>query len=307
MNPSHSLGPAPDAPVGRPRLRRIQAIVNAASGSVGPGAAAVLAERVAAHGYDLTLASPLPEELDRAITAAVDAAPDLLIVLAGDGTARLAAERCGPDGPLLSCLPGGTLNMLPHVLYGDRPWPSALDAALEYGEARDICGGRIGGHTFYVAAIVGAPALWGAAREALRAGKMRRAWRRAGYALRRAFTGRIRYALDGLPGRDAEALVLISPVVSRALTGQATLEVAELDMHNAREMFRLAFHGLVGAWRKDPGITVYASCHGRAGALRPIPCILDGEIHRLTNRVEFEFMPRAFRALALPGVHGAVL
>jgi diacylglycerol kinase family enzyme len=307
MTLTNPIGDAPDLPAARPRLRRIQAIVNAASGSVGPGAAAMLAERVAAHGYDLTMASPLPEELDRAIRVAVDAAPDLLIVLAGDGTARLAAERCGPDGPLVAALPGGTLNMLPHVLYGAHAWPAALDAALEYGEARDICGGRIGGHTFYVAAIVGAPALWGAAREALRAGKLRRAWRRGGYALRRAFTGRIRYGLDGLPSRDAEALVLINPVVSRALAGQATLEVAELDVHNAREMFRLAFHGLVGAWRQDPGITVYTSRHGRAGALRPIPCILDGEVHRLTRRVEFDFIPRAFRALALPGVNGAVL
>jgi diacylglycerol kinase family enzyme len=304
MNP---LGEPLAPPPARPRLRRVQAIVNAASGGVGPGAAALLAERMAAHGYELTLVSPLPNELDRAITAAVDAAPDLLIVLAGDGTARLAAERCGPDGPLLAALPGGTLNMLPHVLYGERAWPDALEAALEHGEARDICGGRIGGHSFYVAAIVGAPARWGAAREALRAGKIKRAWRRAGYALRRAFTGRIRYTLDGLPSRDAEALVLISPVVSRALAGRDTLEVAELDVHNAREMFRLAFHGLVGAWRQDPGITVYTSRHGRAGALRPIPCILDGEVHRLTNRVEFEFVPRAFRALALPGSHGAVL
>jgi diacylglycerol kinase family enzyme len=78
-------------------------------------------------------------------------------------------------------------------------------------------------------------------------------------------------------------------------------------MHNAQEMFRLAFHGLAGDWRRDPGITVYTAAHGRAGALRPIPCILDGELALLGRRVEFEFTPRAFRALALPGVHGAVL
>ena len=51
-----------------------------------------------------------------AVRAAVDAAPDLLIVLAGDGTARLAAELCGLDGPLVAPMAGGTLNMLPHAL-----------------------------------------------------------------------------------------------------------------------------------------------------------------------------------------------
>jgi diacylglycerol kinase family enzyme len=266
-----------------------------------------MAEIIAAHGYELTMTSPLPEDLGRAIRSAVDSGPDLLVTLGGDGTARLAAERCGPDGPLLAALPGGTLNLLPHVLYGALPWAAALERALNEGVERNFCGGRVGGHVFYVAAILGAPALWGAAREAVRTGHVRRAWRRGAYALRRAFTGRIRYGLDGLPSRDAEALVLISPAVSKTMSHEAALQVAELDVHNAREMFRLAFNGLAGDWRRDPGITVYTSAHGRAGALRPIPSILDGEIVRLGHRIEFEFQPRAFRGLALLGDHGAVL
>jgi len=294
-------------PPPRPRLRRIAAVVNEAAGGVGPGASEALAAIVAAHGYALSLVSPAPGDLGRAIRAAADAGPDLLVILGGDGTARMAAEYCGPDGPLLAALPGGTLNLLPHVLYGDLPWRAALKAALADGGARDICGGRVGGRAFHVAAILGAPALWGAAREAVRSGKLRQAWRRAAYALRRAFTGRIRYELHGLPARDAEALVLINPAVSRMAGDAGALEVAELDVHNAREMFRLAFHGLTGDWRRDPGITVYEAAHGRAGALRPIPCILDGEVVLLSRRAEFAFVPRAFRALALPGDHGAVL
>jgi diacylglycerol kinase family enzyme len=31
-----------------------------------------------------------------------------------------------------------------------------------------------------------------------------------------------------------------------------------------------------------------------------IPAILDGETHKLPRRAEFEFVPRAFRALAAP-------
>jgi diacylglycerol kinase family enzyme len=293
--------------VPRPRLQRIEAIVNAASGSVGPGAAQVLAGVIAAHGYTLNLATPTPAELGGAIASAVNAAPDLLVVLGGDGTARLAAESCGPDGPLLAALPGGTLNMLPRVLYGMRPWREALEAALAEGIERPICGGRVDGRAFYVAAVLGAPALWSAAREAIRAGNLVRAWRRGAYALRRTFTGRVHYRLDGLPRREAEALVLISPIISKAMTAEASLEVVELDVHNATEMFRLAFNGLVGDWRRDPGVTVYAAVHGRAVARRPIPCILDGELLLLKRSADFGFQPRAFRALALAEAGGPVL
>jgi diacylglycerol kinase family enzyme len=300
--------PGPQTPnVERPRLQRIEAVVNAASGSVGPAAAAELAEVIAAHGYACHLVAPAPADLDRAIVSAVDAGPDLLVILGGDGTARLAAERCGPDGPLLAALPGGTLNMLPRLLYGALPWRQALEAALNEGIERPISGGRVDGRGFYVAAVLGAPALWSAAREAVRAGKLLRAWRRGAYALRRSFSGRLRYKLDGLRGREAEALVLINPDISRAGSGPPSLDVVECDMHNAMEMFRLAFHGLIGDWRADPAVTVYSAVHGRAGARRHIPCILDGELLLLGRGVEFDFRPRAFRALALAGAGGPVL
>jgi diacylglycerol kinase family enzyme len=295
-------------PVGaRPRLRRIEAIVNAASGSVGPGAAEALAEVIAAHGYDCRLVTPPPADLAAAISSAVDAAPDLVVILGGDGTARLAAERCGPDGPLLAALPGGTLNMLPHILYGALPWRAALDAALTEGIEMPVCGGRVEGHSFYVAAVLGAPALWSAAREAVRAGNVVRAWRRGVHALRRAFTGRVHYRIEGLARGEAEALVLISPAVSRTATRPPSLEVVELDMHNALDMFRLAFNGLSGDWRSDPGVTLHGALHGRATARRSIPCILDGELLLLGRSAAFDFEPRAFRALAIADAGGPVL
>jgi len=298
----------PEQPVAaRPRLQRIEAIVNAASGSVGAGAAAALAEVIASHGYACNLATPSPAQLGEAITAAVDAAPDLLVVLGGDGTANLAAERCGPDGPLLAALPGGTMNMLPRILYGALPWRAALEAALTDGIERPMSGGRVDGRAFHVAAILGAPALWSAAREAVRAGNLVRAWRRSAFALRRSFSGRVRYQLAGMPRREAEALVLINPVATKIMMSEPSLEVAELDVHNALEMFRLAFNGLVGDWRRDPGITVYAAAHGRAVARRPIPCVLDGELLLLSRSPEFHFRPRAFRALAPAGAGDSVL
>jgi diacylglycerol kinase family enzyme len=287
-------------PIARPRLRRICVVINAASGSVGTGAAPIVQQLVAERGYDLTVLAPEPQTIERAVRSAVDAAPDLVLVLAGDGTARLTAELCGANGPLVAPLPGGTLNMLPHALYGNVHWREALIAALDHGVERCVSGGRIGGQAFYVAAILGSPALWGHAREALRKADFAEAFRRASFALRRAFTGELHYSLDGRPRRDAEAMILICPVVSKAMAEETALEVAALEMHSAREVVRLAFNGLIGDWRRDPGVIVETGVRGRVWARRSIPAILDGEIQRLPRGAEFVFEPCAFRALVPP-------
>jgi len=289
-------------PAGRPRLRRLAAVVNSASGGVGTGAAAALASLVSGQGLELTLAEPAPGEIEAAVRAAVDAAPDLLVILAGDGTARRAAELSGPDGPLIAPLAGGTMNVLPHALYGAQPWAAALAKILERGVERMVCGGRVDGRAFYVAAILGAPALWGSVREAIRAGRFDKAGRGIRYALSRAFSGDLHYALDGNPSRQTEALVLITPTVSTALPGEAAaLEAASVDIRGADQAVGLAFNGLTGDWRRDPRVSVQTCDRGHARARRPIPCILDGEIQSVGRHVDFAFEPRAFRALVPAG------
>ena len=191
-----------DAPAA-PAVRRVEAVVNAASGSTGPDAAAALEAILEARALDHHVVNAQPREIADALRAAVAARPDLLIVLAGDGTARLACELAGPDGPMVAALPGGTMNMLPHALYGRLGWREAIVEALDRGSERVISGGEVAGSSFYVAAILGAPALWAPAREAVRKGRWRRALRRARLALARAFSGRLRYRVDGGPERKA--------------------------------------------------------------------------------------------------------
>ena len=195
------------------------------------------------------------------------------------------------------------MNLLPHALYGNRPWRDALAAALDVGVERPVSGGVIDGHTFYCSAILGSPALWARAREAVRKGRLLEAWRRGAYALRRAFTGDIHYALDGGPRRAAEAMVLISPMISKVMREEVELEVAALEMHSAREVFRLAFNGLLSDWRRDPGVVDQFARYGHVWARRSIPAILDGEIRRLEHGARFEFTPAAFRVLAPPLAH----
>ena len=282
------------------RFGRIEAVVNIASGSVGKDAAQQLEAILGEAGLKARVASPPPEGIADAVKAAVASKPDLLILLAGDGTAALAAELCGMDGPLLAPLPGGTMNMLPHAFYGRRSWPEALKAALSEGAERIVSGGEAGGRPFYVAAILGAPALWGEAREAVRKRKFKLALLRARRALLHAFSSRLRFRLDGAHRRKAGALTLMCPLVSRAMQSEDGLEAAALDPRGALEAFRLGLRALVGGWRDDPTVSTQICREGQAWARGRIPVVLDGEPHRLDSPVSIRFIPQAFRALAPP-------
>ncbi len=142
-------------------------MINPLSQSVGLAAAGLLSETVSALGLRLELASPPPKGLENAIRQAIDSEPDVVVVMAGDGTARAAARLCGPDGPPLIVLPGGTMNVLSHALYGVTPWRETLQAVLESGAERTVSGGVVGGRPYWALRRSGrlcarrfAPSLW---------------------------------------------------------------------------------------------------------------------------------------------------
>jgi diacylglycerol kinase family enzyme len=283
-------------------FQRVVAVVNTASGGVTPGAATLLREIGLEFGVSIEVVEAAPTAIVEALGAAVRSAPDLLILLAGDGTAAIAAELCGMDGPLLVPLAGGTMNMLPYALYGRRPWPDALRETLAHGQPRVVACGLAAGRPFYVAAILGAPALWAHAREAVRRRRFRLAFLRARHALAHAFSGRLRFSLDGREKRKARALTLMCPLVSRALTDEAALEAAALDPRDAAEAFGLGLSALFGRWRQDASVKVELCTVGQAWARGRIPTILDGEPHRLESPVAIQFQAAGFRALAPPSM-----
>ena len=293
--------PPESVPVARPRLDKIQVVANLAAGSVGPDAADQLAAVMSEFASTVTINTPEPADLRACLRSAIDTGPDLLVVLAGDGTARAAAELCGPDGPLLAPLPGGTMNMLSHAVYGIRPWADALRDALNVGEERMIGGGEVEGHRFLCAAILGSSALWGPAREAVRKGKIRLALTRAQRAMQRAFTGRLRYALDGGAIEKTGTLILMCPIASRALDEDAqTLEVAALQVEHAGVALRLGATALMGDWRQDPSVETRDCRFARIISPQAIPAILDGEIVSLGRLTEVRYEPRVVRVLAPP-------
>jgi diacylglycerol kinase family enzyme len=193
------------------------------------------------------------------------------------------------------------MNMLPHAIYGARPWQMALTIALKQGFEKPIGGGSVDGHSFLVAGIFGPLALWAPAREAARFGKPRLAWLRARRALRRAFQGRLRYTLDGGLRQKAEALIFMCPLTSRVLNNdENTLEAAALDMHGVADALRLGFHALTGDWRDAPGVEVERCQVARVWGSQGVPAILDGEPVQLNTLAEVRYTPKVARILAIP-------
>ncbi len=279
-------------------IKRIVVLVNPASGSVGPRAAADVETILADYPCEAEVVSLDGGHIDAQIEKALASEPDVLFVLAGDGTARAVASRAGPKGPLVAPLPGGTMNMLPKALYGTTDWKLALRKALEEGAPQCVSGGTVEGQAFYCAAILGSPALWAPAREAMRSGKLSLAWAYGRRAFRRAFTGRLRFSLDGGAKAKTEALVLISPMISRALDEPVGLEAAAMDPTDTGQAFRLAATALFSDWRQDASVTTKPARKIEVWARSKIPAVIDGEPTLLPHETKVSFIPKAFQALA---------
>ena len=283
-------------------LERVIMLVNPLSGGVGPNAAAEAAAILGDYPCEATILALEGGQFDAQVQQALDARPDVLFVLAGDGTAGTIASRAGPDGPLVAPLPGGTMNMLPRALYGTADWKVALRRALEEGAPQTVAGGEVTDgrfrQAFYCAAILGAPALWAPAREAVREGKFGLAWAYGRRALKRAFSGRLRFSLDGRADRRAEALVLISPMISKAMDEHTGLEAAAMNPADALQAFRLAAHAVFDDWRQDPAVTTKAIQWATIRARSRIPAVIDGEPALLRHEAQVRFIRTAFCALA---------
>lgn len=286
------------------RLRKVEAVINPLAGSVGPSALAEMQALLADHGLTAQVRASEPHDLAKTLQLALDHSPDLLIVLAGDGTARAACEMAGEQGPLVAPLPGGTMNLLPKALYGARDWKTALVDSLTEGVARDVSGGEINGRRFFVGAMLGWPALWARAREAAREGQLHLAWRRTQSAWRRAFTGHVHFALDGHSAEKADAVSLMCPLVSRGMQVETAIEVAALNPAGLKDALRVGIRALVGDalgdWRDDPAVDMGSCRQARVWTRGELPAWMDGEPTKLPNQVSISFHPKAFRALA-PG------
>jgi diacylglycerol kinase family enzyme len=121
--------------------------------------------------------------------------------------------------------------------------------------------------------------------------------------VQRAFSGRLRYALDRGPREKAAALSFLTPLVSRVLDqDEQALEAAILDLQGAGDVVSLGLHALVGDWRAAPAVAAVRCRAARVWAAERLPAILDGEAVRLDSAADVLFRPEVVRVLALPAI-----
>jgi diacylglycerol kinase family enzyme len=271
-------------------------IINEAAGSVGAGDRERLAETLRAAGFE-RCAFIGPETMNRRLMSRAKDF-DVLIVLGGDGTARAAAELAPPDGPPLILLPGGTMNLLPKVLYGARAWPEALTEALARGVIKRLPMGRANSKRFFIAGFFGAPTLLARAREAMREGKPMTALRRLNHFARRSFLRSLRACPDGCVMQPAEAIGVLCPSFAGALEGDQ-LEWVRLDAGNIVDLVRLGVSAMSPGWRDDPAVDIRLCNKGQIRSAGVIPATLDGEPRVFVSSVRITYDLRGPRVIAL--------
>lgn len=283
------------------RQQSLAVLINRSSGKADLAAeAALLAILEAAGLTPRWMAAVSGGGVDTALAGMKEA--DLLIVLGGDGTIRTAAESCSASGTMLIALPGGTMNMLPRALYGERDWQTALRDTLAAPRLAEIGGGEVEGRRFFCAGIFGSPAHWAEAREALRANQLWRAFERARTAFRRSFSGRIRYRFGPEPLAKATAVAVICPLISKVMPSNApALEAAALNTRDLGDAFALALAGMFSDWRLAAQVTAVATRDLTLSARRPLPALLDGERVLLPKKATIRFVPGIFKALVPEG------
>jgi diacylglycerol kinase family enzyme len=238
------------------------------------------------------------KEMERFFTEAAGQKLEVLIVLGGDGTIRTAAEACAEKGSYLIPLAGGTMNMLPRALYGNVPWEEALKKTLTAPSTKVLSGGRVANKRFFIAAIVGAPALWTQPRESMREGNIADAIKKGSVAFRRMFEVKVQYLISGGAKGESEGVALICPLISEEMSdSEQALEAAIIDVESAAEVMGLATTAAFGKWRDDRNILLTKTKRVNVQSSKEIPATLDGEKVNLGRSAEIDFVSRALTVL----------
>ena len=238
------------------------------------------------------------KEMERFFAEAAGQKREVLIVLGGDGTIRTAAEACAEKGSYLIPLPGGTMNMLPRALYGNVSWEEALKKTLTAPSTKVLSGGRVANKRFFIAAIVGAPALWTQPRESMREGNIADAIKKGSVAFRRMFEAKVQYYISEETKGEAEAVALICPLISEEMSdSEQALEAAIIDVESAAEVIGLATTAAFGKWRDDKNILLTKTKRVDVQSSKDIPATLDGEKVNLGRSAEIDFVSRALTVL----------
>lgn len=273
------------------------------------------------HALRYLIRRSAPSDLKRVVTTdrhdlrdcLLDAArqkPRAVAVIGGDGTAHSAIEALSPVGVPSIPLPGGTMNRLAARVFGRANLEQCL-SMLEGGQPKRLPGGRVGGHSFFVAAGFGAWMQAQSLRERLRKPQSFTGVRALIQMAPRQFADQVSWSIAAnAPLHHSTLIVGVGRIDTAFGFGlerhePALFEAAGADILNWGDLALVTGAAVLRRWRRLKRVT---SLTTRALHLESnhdgTPALLDGEFRMLkrVNEIVFDsdlglvWMPASRRA-----------
>jgi len=228
--------------------------------------------------------------------------PDLFVVWGGDGTLKAALETVGQATPNLLLLPGGTMNLLPKSIHGEKTWDQIVADVIAAPKRKILPAGKVNDELFFCAMLAGAPAHFAEARESLRRGELVKAAAEAKVAIDTLNSLHLdaRYG-DGynFGGGRLPTTSIIGAVVGSLTKEGKGMEVAALASPTTGGALNVVWTSFFADWRSAPGVTAVPATsleigNGDGG---DIPVIADGEHIQAGPRVRVSFIEEAAQCL----------
>ena len=256
------------------------AFINAAAGSTSD----VTEELTAVLNAKFDTVGPVeyvdPEKLNDMMCAAIKDGCDLVIIYGGDGSALSAAKLATEENVPIAALPGGTMNMLPKMLYDTEDWEEALEKALSCSEARWMAAGEMNGEMFLCGCIIGTPTRLNEVREHIRTRHFKKAAEDLVFNLLDFKSNDVfEYGLGAHPEIFAEAnlLNITCPQMSDFDTGKGGMEINALDVDTIFDVAKLGLSAIASDWRENDSNETNVASELYVKGDGEIDVLLDGE------------------------------
>ena len=287
-------------------------VVNNSAGSSSKFSEDVL--RAAAPNATFDVESVAPEALEAAFNKAFAAKPTAVIVVGGDGTARTAAVRAVQTGIPIIPMPGGTMNVLPKIIFGHDDMARAM-ADIPRLQPHSLDVGRIGGELFFLSVAVGLAGPMARVREAARSKNKFTRMIESGSAFFRglgpSLHHRVRWRTKNEKWRKVHSLVIAIGDFDRVLAPDtedhgSLFEVASLKVHSVWQMIAFGAAFISGDWRKSDRLKLVRAREVdlQLPGRRPL-VVLDGEPTRVSHVGKVTLDRGALPVLRLPPENAA--
>ena len=259
-------------------------IHNDASGSNDAAGLAAVREHCEARGLPMTRVTCFPDD-DLPTQQALDASGIGIVALfAGDGTINAALDALAGWGGKVLVLPGGTMNLLYHRLFGDLDIKAAIDAVAS-GTAISCRAEMIesAAGNGYAGVLAGPGTRWNTVREAMRERDLAAMARKANDALEHTLEGPpVACFAPALGREEGYPLIQLAPtregIEITAFHAETTGEYVKQTLALIQHDFRAGPHDVLG---HEGSVTL------RTVGADELGLLLDGEPAEASGAITF--------------------